>query len=1083
MAGLTANPQMASIAEDMINNIKTILPSLTKLVQDFNKNLKLTDAVKFGSTFPMIISATGLCLEVMQNLAQEYPVTSMKSINEFVSQLSLRDGTGKIIVDSNGNAMSIFAPMLSMTKNMVEMMNAISWKDIIMMPINMLKLDLAFNSIFKWLAQVLDKNETFLKGITASKTIKETVEDAGKNASSQGYVEPGTGGAFKEIVVMVQSMQDVCKTFIEIAKKSVQTFASIKILNLLYKDIFELIEEKLLTAFDRFNKIISDNNLKGTPKNWEMISGLLKTIVYDMAALGPIGILGKFGMWVMSGVVISLRDLFAALVRTAEYLNNKKLIKAVREAQLNMMMITTNIILTATVMYIGAKLVKENFTDIMLGFGEILLCTLAIVGIMKLIEKFFSVGNMKDQMMSLTLMTTAMMMLSGVLFILGVVNTKYLGKALIGLLGITLISLGILTLLKFIQIGVNKVLGGWKDIAMTLGTLTLSMILMTGVLWIIDKMFEEVPVLQLLKDLLILAGVALVSVLIIKMIEESNIGVKSIFAILAMSVGLLGIAYALKIVADSVNGGMDIAGILLFTGVTMALVGMFIAVGTIMMTGVGAAAVYAAVSAFLVIGASVYMLAHSFEIIIDSIEQVVNLMQDEEKMSAGLAGIPKLIGAFINGIMSVPITTLGKAIVKANAMALAIGPAAHAISKMVGVIKDMADGQFAFTDPKTGETVQYNVIEMMNGGMLDNIGATLTSLIGGFATAIASIDWNTAKRVIHRAEFMEELGNAVGPVYDLIEMVKSLAGGTITIDGEEVDLMSWIQDNEANISQTISSLVMGFMNAMAMGMGVDGAEDWWDDVFEEYMDAAKDGLEEVPDVIEYLLNMQQSIDKLCTGFEGMGVGLDLLPSNITQMCTGIMDWYDKTPNIKNVSDMVDVVDDMVDISEGFANISKNLEGLDVENSFDPFVDGNVKFIDGINKLNTSKANALANVFEKLADLSDSLNGNFDKLADAISDKLINALTDLTETLDRTNSGEDGLGSRLRAMTGKFTSGIGNMVGGVMDVFDSDDRHDREEEKERNENLNDHLENILEELRDINDTLLDGVKVSGGGIGG
>ena len=161
----------------------------------------------------------------------------------------------------------------------------------------------------------------------------------------------------------------------------------------------------------------------------------------------------------------------------------------------------------------------------------------------------------------------------------------------------------------------------------------------------------------------------------------------------------------------------------------------------------------------------------------------------------------------------------------------------------------------------------------------------------------------------------------------------------------------------------------------------------------------------------------------------------------------------------------------MDITKDMVKISGNIEELDgTGEAFDKFIDGNVRFVDSINKLDTSKANALAHVFDKLANLSESLNGNFDKLAEAISDKLINTLQQLNDTISESTESASGIGGQLRRMVGAG----GEAGGGILDRFMDTITPDKDEDNNKNEKILDLLQSINEEIRDINNMCTDGV---------
>ena len=70
-------------------------------------------------------------------------------------------------------------------------------------------------------------------------------------------------------------------------------------------------------------------------------------------------------------------------------------------------------------------------------------------------------------------------------------------------------------------------------------------------------------------------------------------------------------------------------------------------------------------------------------------------------------------------------------------------------------------------------------------------------------------------------------------------------------------------------------------------------------------------------------------------------------------------------------------------------------------NFDKFSGSYGKFIDKVNSVDLAKLTAANNMLKNLSEFSKSINGDFDKLADTINEKLIKALEELKEVLEKT----------------------------------------------------------------------------------
>ena len=1078
MASLPKKEEIIS----MITSMNEIMPSITNVISKFNKDIKIADATNFSNSFPIILNTFITAFWELESFTSVINQNSLDNLNNFIYKLTLKDSSNKTLLDSNGNPITIFNPIGSMIGSITTMIKGIDMASFVKLPMTMKMVGKTFNAAFKMLEKVMEDNASFLAKIQTSSTVKTVLEEE-KRKKVEEQVKQGTGGIFLELSIVFKSLEDVQNSIINLSKKAIRTIIAVKIVDGLLEKI-ESPLKKIMGILNVFTKkggvlggervIFDDSAAKTISNNWKTFDSTIHGIFNSFMLMGLKAIIVilafipiRVAFWLMTDFLIpAANKLFKKIA-------DKNFNKNLKQTSLTLMIIGATLLTMAAVLYVSTMIVRLNFEDMFMGLGELILCFGAVALLMWIIDKYLGPKDLIKPVLSLMILTGALLLMAGTLYVLSVINYKYLPTAFLALTGLTLFVVGLLSILKSVQIGVNEVLGGVMDIMKTMGALALGVLLMAGVLWVIDWMFKEVPITRILADLAILALCTLSLIGILYMVKKSSVDLKTLAVMLCISASVRAIAEALSIVTESVNNGTDMIAIGIFVAATAALVGLYTFVGGIMMSGAGAAAIYAAAAAFVAIGASVLMISYSFKIIVETIGELVELLQDGDRVKEAMDQFPGLITSFVGAITAVKIADILKAVVKANLLAAAIAPASRAIGGMINVIKEMADGSFEFNDPNhPGEIVEYNIIEMFNAGLLDKIGENLTVLIKGFAESIASVDWATCKKVMNREDFLKSLGDAIGPVYQLVDMVKNMAEGTITIDDEEVNFVDWINGNSSKITESIQSMILAFMNAMSMGMGLKGAENWWDDVFEEYMDSAKDGLEEVPELIELIIGMSDGLLAVCGNIDELTATDSFMNFDVhlSKMCQGLVGWYDDNL-FKNLDDIEKAVGQLVDITKDMVKISGTIEELDgTDGAFDKFIDGNVRFVDSINKLDTSKANALAHVFDKLANLSESLNGNFDKLAEAISDKLINTLQQLNDTISNSTESASGIGGQLRRMVGAG----GEAGGGILDRFMDTITPDKDEDNNKNEKILDLLQNINEEIRDINNMCTDGV---------
>ena len=90
-------------------------------------------------------------------------------------------------------------------------------------------------------------------------------------------------------------------------------------------------------------------------------------------------------------------------------------------------------------------------------------------------------------------------------------------------------------------------------------------------------------------------------------------------------------------------------------------------------------------------------------------------------------------------------------------------------------------------------------------------------------------------------------------------------------------------------------------------------------------------------------------------------------------------------------------------SDNLAKIINNFSGDESKvNNFNKAIDSYVRFVDKLNTVKLENLQTATNMFEKMAEFSKSISGNFEGLADAINDKIMPLLEQLNEGLNKTN---------------------------------------------------------------------------------
>lgn len=106
--------------------------------------------------------------------------------------------------------------------------------------------------------------------------------------------------------------------------------------------------------------------------------------------------------------------------------------------------------------------------------------------------------------------------------------------------------------------------------------------------------------------------------------------------------------------------------------------------------------------------------------------------------------------------------------------------------------------------------------------------------------------------------------------------------------------------------------------------------------------------------------------------------------------------------------------------DALERVSSIIKGFTPENDevnrHKNFIENNIKFLDKINSADISKIQTTSNLFEHMAKMSESINGNFDGLADTLNEKIAPLIEELKEMMDELPKKIDEATSKISAST-------------------------------------------------------------------
>ncbi len=292
------------------------------------------------------------------------------------------------------------------------------------------------------------------------------------------------------------------------------------------------------------------------------------------------------------------------------------------------------------------------------------------------------------------------------------------------------------------------------------------------------------------------------------------------------------------------------------------------------------------------------------------------------------------------------------------------------IGNMAKTVQDIAALRIPVFDEKTGEQKGYQRMQPQDFVTASENACTIAKTLVGmfsdvkFRAVLWSIDEDSA-------ETMGIVLNSVGNLSNVLNVVATLASGKIPLNTEERDgkmivtqtiEVSEIMKQSSTVSDNIKELVMCVVRGV---VGID----------EDMLDDAEDMVKDLNKVVESAVNSTTSIISLYK---------------------------------ENLKDL-----DVDDLNKKYEGTHKTLSGLvgffegkkftnSNASAFTKQVTSLTNVLKQVDKTDLNKLKYAYSLVSKLADFAKSIRGDFDKLAECISEDLIEAIEKLNETFEGTS---------------------------------------------------------------------------------
>ena len=333
------------------------------------------------------------------------------------------------------------------------------------------------------------------------------------------------------------------------------------------------------------------------------------------------------------------------------------------------------------------------------------------------------------------------------------------------------------------------------------------------------------------------------------------------------------------------------------------------------------------------------------------------------------------------------------------------------ISDLVDVIQKLSNMVIVYTDPSGAvkeKAIDDDVFEKASDA-LKTIVVKYMSIFTDDTTinAIEKIS-DIGTRKVKKVFIM--LGEITSPISAMVDTIKSLAEGKVKVtemvNGKQVEneysMIDFIDRNKAKIQSNLETVISGFTTAISNA--------FQDESIIDRIEDAQDAGEALVPLTSSISSMIESSKKIVSEFNE-GVDLSSLGSNVSTIVgayTGLFTGPDgkdkgailnknmrKTLSDKQTLSAINNLGSLVKV----VNTLGQAENFNVDNHTKA-ADNFVKLIDKANTIDTSKIKTVTEMFKEMAEFSKSISGDFEKLADVLNDKILEALNNIHDAISK-----------------------------------------------------------------------------------
>ncbi len=395
-----------------------------------------------------------------------------------------------------------------------------------------------------------------------------------------------------------------------------------------------------------------------------------------------------------------------------------------------------------------------------------------------------------------------------------------------------------------------------------------------------------------------------------------------------------------------------------------------------------------------------------------------------------------------------------------------IGQIVNTIAGATKTVTDTAALRIPTEWNSDGKPIKYEPItpaQMQEAA--ENVVRIMTTLTDAIVSPEMTTKLDSFDRIQKRA--MERMFTAITPITSMVETVVALAGGSLEEfdasghpTGKQVSILKALEA-KPDIINGIVSIYSIFTDALAVITGQDSAAEV---TVTQSKGLLGNVINKVASTVSSVVNAGVSMAKNIQST----VDTAAAANNIKMIVDPIMTMVDAVKKINETMSTVDLesADNLKYVMAGsvaavaeigekdFAALERRTKILDeYANVIKKFMDANAKkeaadnvhrtmedtgkFVIQLNKVSDSKLAKMASIAKNMADFARKINGNFDRLADAMNEKMVTALDKVDKTLKEVNK-------TMNEMPGKMRSAVGGVqiTGGTGQVPDDRSKDDK-----------------------------------------